>query len=287
MEPPAAPVRNELPLNWQSKGSVPIAILRSSWNDAGAVFVGLKAGSPAANHGHMDAGSFVLDSDGVRWALDLGAEPYNGIEIRGMDLWNRSQNSDRWTIFRLNNLSHNTLVIDDELQVAAGDATMERFSSDSNRPFAIVDMTPVYKGQAAAVKRGIALLPSHEVLIQDELTGLKPGSRVRWGMLTPGEPAELGRQEVVLHQQDKRLTLHLLEPHELPWREIETAKPPHEWDSPNPGTRMIAFEAVAPDSGKLTLAVIATPGSCTSPMTEALKLQPLQEWSPEAEADRR
>jgi hypothetical protein len=50
---------------------------------------------------------------------------------------------------------------------------------------------------------------------------------------------------------------------------------------------MIAFEAVAPDSGKLTLAVIATPGSCTSPMTEALKLQPLQEWSPEAEADRR
>lgn len=278
MAPPAAPVRNQLPLNWQSEGSVPIAILRSSWDDADAVFVGLKAGSPAANHGHMDAGSFVLDSDGVRWALDLGAEPYNGIEIRGMDLWNRNQNSDRWTIFRLNNLSHNTLVIDDELQVAAGNAPVEKFSDVPSRPFSIVDMTPVYKGQAASAKRGIALLPSHEVLIQDELTGLKPGSRVRWGMLTPGKPAELGRQEVVLHQQDKRLTLKLLEPHELPWREVETAKPPHEWDSPNPGTRMVAFEAVAPESGTLTLAVVATPGSCKESVAEVLKPQPLIEW---------
>lgn len=279
MDPPTTNVQNRMPLAWQSEGSVPIAILRSSWNDAEAVFVGLKAGSPSANHGHMDVGSFVLDSDGVRWAADLGSEPYNGIETRGMDLWNRQQNSDRWTIFRINNFSHNTLVIDDQLQVAAGNATMERFSDDASRPFAIVNMTPVYKGQAATAKRGIALLPSREVLIQDELTGLQPGAKVRWGMLTPGKPAVRGQQEIELNQREQRLTLKLLEPQKLPWRKIETAKPPHDWDSPNPGTRMIAFDAVAPESGKLTLAVIATPGSCESPVADALKLQPLQNWS--------
>ena len=32
--------------------------------------------------------------------------------------------------------------------------------------------------------RGVALLPSGEVLLQDQLSGLKPGSRVRWGMIT-------------------------------------------------------------------------------------------------------
>jgi len=52
----------------------------------------------------MDIGSFVLDSDGVRWATDLGSEITYGIELRKMDLWNWKQNSDRWKIFRLNSL---------------------------------------------------------------------------------------------------------------------------------------------------------------------------------------
>lgn len=76
-----------LPLNWQSESSTPVAVHRSSWTDPNATFVGLKAGSPSAPHGQMDIGSFVLDADGVRWAIDLGAEGYHGIESRGMNLW--------------------------------------------------------------------------------------------------------------------------------------------------------------------------------------------------------
>ncbi len=41
----------------------------------------------------------------------------------------------------------------------------------------------------------------------------------------------------------------------------ETATPPNEWDSPNPGTVMVGFEAVAPASGELGLDVLFTPGS--------------------------
>jgi hypothetical protein len=129
-----------------------------------------------------------------------------------------------------------------------------------------------------SVHRGIKLLPTHEVLIQDELTGLHPGSRVRWGMITTGEPDDLGNSKVTLHQKDQRLTLNLLAPTKVVWTQIDTAQPRHAWDTPNPGTRMISFEARAPESGQLTLAVLATPGSCKNPSDSTPKTEPLETW---------
>jgi hypothetical protein len=41
---------------------------------------------------------------------------------------------------------------------------------------------------------------------------------------------------------------------------------------------MVAFEAVAPDSGILTFAVLATPGTSTDSVRESLKIQPLASW---------
>lgn len=32
------------------------------------------------NHGHMDAGSFAYDGNGVRWSVDLGMQSYAKIE---------------------------------------------------------------------------------------------------------------------------------------------------------------------------------------------------------------
>jgi hypothetical protein len=268
----------KLPLHWSSGGNVPITTHRSSWTDPRATFIGLKAGSPAESHGHMDIGSFVLDSDGVRWAVDLGSESYYGIESRNMDLWDRRQNSDRWTIFRLSNLGHNTLVIDGQLQRASGEATVEEFSDARQRPFSIVDMTQVYDDQAKLVRRGVRLLASREVLIQDELSGLQPGSRVRWQMITPGEPDALGIADVTLHQNGERLKLAIIVPKASAWTRIETEKPRHEWDSPNPDTRMVAFEAIAPESGELALTVVATPGSCTKPASHKNLAIPLSDW---------
>lgn len=268
----------DMPLNWQSGCRIPVAVHRSSWTDPKATYVGLKAGSPSGPHGHMDVGSFVLDSDGVRWAADLGAEGYHRIESRGMNFWSSAQNSDRWKVFRQNNLSHNTLVIDGQLQRAAGHAGIVHFSDDPEFPCSVVDMSPVYEGQATSVRRGVALLPSGEVLIQDQLTGLKPGSRVRWGMVTPGKPAEAGAAGIELSQDNARLGLHILVPQAAAWQIIDTATPPNEWDSPNPGTRMVAFEAVAPDSGDLTLAVLATPGSCEASVRESLRIKAMEQW---------
>ena len=41
-------------------------------------YLGIKGGANnACEHGHYDLGSFVLDSGGVRWAMDLGPDDYN------------------------------------------------------------------------------------------------------------------------------------------------------------------------------------------------------------------
>jgi hypothetical protein len=195
-----------------------------------------------------------------------------------MNLWDRRQNSDRWTIFRQSNHGHNTLVIDQQLQRTAGHAKIIRFSDHKSFPHSLVDMTDVYQGQAKSILRGVALLPSREVLIQDELTGLKPGSRVRWGMITPATHEKPREEALLLRAQGARLTLTRLSPSAAAWKSIDTAKPQQEWDSPNRGTRMVAFEAVAPQSGVLTLAVLATPGTCPNSVKNTLKLKPLQAW---------
>jgi hypothetical protein len=268
----------EMPLHWSSEGETPITIHRSSWTDPRATFVGLKGGSPSANHGQMDTGSFVLDADGERWALDLGAESYHRIESRGMNLWSRTQDSDRWTIFRQSNKGHNTLVIDGQLQLASGSGKLIQFSSESEFAHSVMDLSSLYKDQSESTVRGVALLPSGEVLIQDQLSGLKPGSRVRWGMITSAVADAIGSSAIKLRASEASLDLVILAPTSAAWQLIDTAKPRHPWDSPNQQTRMVDFEAVAPESGQLTLAVLATPGSCSDSVRTTLKLRPLDEW---------
>jgi hypothetical protein len=47
---------------------VETSMMRSDWLDPNASFVGFKAGDNAANHSHLDIGSFVYDALGIRWA---------------------------------------------------------------------------------------------------------------------------------------------------------------------------------------------------------------------------
>ena len=272
------PVDIRMPLHWNSGGRVPITIHRSSWTDPKASYVGLKAGSPSGPHGQMDTGSFVLDADGKRWAMDLGAEGYHGIESRGMKLWSSKQSSDRWTIFRQSNAGHSTLVIDGQLQVAKGSGKVVRFSDDPSKAFSVVDMSSAYKGQAKSVVRAVAMLPSAEILVQDELFGLKPGAKVRWGFITKGTCPEPTGATVTLKREDATVSVTRLAPDSSAWTVIDTKTPRNEWDSPNKGTRMLALEAVVPASGKLSFAVVFTPGSCQKSAVASIRLGNPLEW---------
>src|SRR5690606_6107527 len=41
-------------LIWYGQGDSPVALMRSSWTDPNAIFVGFKAGAANVNHAHMD-----------------------------------------------------------------------------------------------------------------------------------------------------------------------------------------------------------------------------------------
>jgi hypothetical protein len=64
---------------WTGRGKNQVALMRTSWTDFAAIFVGMKGGSVSVNHAHMDIGSFVMDADGVRWEMDFGAQDYESL----------------------------------------------------------------------------------------------------------------------------------------------------------------------------------------------------------------
>ena len=269
-----------LPLRWQGRGPNPLAVFRSSWADPNALYLALKGGAANFNHAHMDAGSFVLECDGVRWARDLGLQDYESLESRGVDLWNRRQDSQRWQVFRLNNRSHNTLTINGQLHRVDGEARITGFSDAAKNPCAIVDLTPVFAGQASRVLRGFRVQHEREVIVQDELAGLNPGTDVRWAMATGADIlVEDGGTRAILSERARRLEVRLLAPAAAKLAVIDAAPPDNGFNAPNPGRRMLVVHVVAPTDGTLTIAVWLGAGSANAGASPPIER--LERWLPE------
>ncbi len=181
--------------------SVDVATFRSTWEDANAVFVGFKGGNNRANHSHLDLGTFVLDAEGQRWAVDLGPDDYNLLGYFG---------NKRFTYYRLRTEGHNTLTLNGKNQNPAARAPIVGFSSTRSRACAVADLSAAYRSQTRHVSRGIALLQRQHVLVQDEIEGDRPFEAV-WGMHTPGE-IQVDGTHAKLRLQDVHLFARILEP---------------------------------------------------------------------------
>jgi len=251
-------------------------MFRTSWTDPDATYLAIKGGSPGVSHGHMDVGSFVIDATGLRWAVDLGAESYHKIESRGMNLWGRSQDAQRWTIFRYNNLAHNTLVVDGKHQRVAGHAPIVRYSDRQAFPHVVFDMTSVYQGQLAKALRGASLLPSGQILIQDEMEATNRSTQVRWAMVTPAEVVLESDTQALLKQKGKTMRLTVLGDARAKLKTYSTA-PKADYDAPNPGTRLIGFEVtLSANQSQRTAVLLTPPGASAKPPAD---LTSLLDWS--------
>jgi hypothetical protein len=249
----------KLPLVWHGDGPNPIGVFRTSWLDTNALFLAFKGGSANQSHGHMDAGSFVLEADGVRWALDLGRQDYLSIESKGIDLWNYGQNSGRWRVFRLNNFSHNTLTIGNQVHRVEGAAKITEFHDGTNAS-ATLDLSPVFAGQAARVLRRFQLGTDRTVFIRDELTGLAPGTNVRWALVTRANVKPAGNR-ATLRQNGKALQASLLSPVGAIFSVIPADPPDDGFNEPNPNTRILVVNVTASASGQVQLNVALRPGA--------------------------
>ena len=248
-----------LPLAWQGDGPNPVGVFRSSWTDSNALFLAFKGGSANLNHGHMDAGSFVLEADGVRWAWDLGMQDYLSIESHGWSLFKRAQDSDRWRVYRLNNFSHNTLTLGGQLHNMIGDARITAFTTNS----ATVNLSEIFADQAEQVTRRFAVGSNRSVRVCDEIAGAEPGLSVRWQMVTKAD-IQIKKGGAVLRQDGQVLAAKIVSPAGAEF-EIASAQPPDDGvNQRNPNARLLALEVIVPDSGKLTLEIQLQPGARAS-----------------------
>jgi Heparinase II/III-like protein. len=275
----AADAGPRLPRYWYGRGPNPLAVFRSAWDDPKALFLALKGGGASINHGHMDAGSFVFEADGVRWACDLGMQEYHSLESKGVALWNSAQDGGRWAVYRLGPFCHNTIVINDQLHRAAGLAHITHFGDRGDAPGAVVDLSPVFQGQAARVTRGFVFRPgSRHALIRDEVEGLRSGDVLRWAMLTRAEVAvSSDGTEATLTQDGQTLRARLNAPDGTRF-EVTPADPPRDdFNAPNPGFRLLIARAIAPPSGRLDLSVLLQAGT-GRPAQDELAPVELRRW---------
>lgn len=188
----------------------PIVAARTGW-DSDDFYLGIKGGSAGTPHSHMDAGSFVFEAYGVRWACDPSRQP-DAILARpcrelGGDLSDMSQTSVRWELFRFNNYQHNTLTADGRLHNADAfapmtDAFCDYDGSDPGKISSMgasLDLTPLFDGALQYAGRRISIVNAslngdgsghrgYSLQVKDDIKGGDSPCVVRWTMVTEGKP---------------------------------------------------------------------------------------------------
>ena len=258
----------DTPLDARFRGPAELATFRSAWGDPRALFVGFKAGRNDVNHSHLDLGSFVLDADGVRWVMDLGPDDYNLPAYFG---------AKRWTYYRLNNRSHNTVTPGDALQDPKAVAPIVAFASSPTRAIAVADLTAAYPGSAKRILRGVALLDRARVLVQDDVTGLKPGTPLAWRLLTGASVKLDDDRHATLTQNGRTLRAEILSPAGAKFSK-SAATPPSAAEKQNAGVTALTAD-VTPDGTDTRVAILLTPvGEHWPASSPSTALTPLTEW---------
>lgn len=262
-------------LNWSGNGKTPVVMMRTSWTGENAVYVGFKGGTAGSNHAHMDAGSFVMDANNVRWAMDFGMQDYESLESRKIHIWSNDQNSERWNVFRYNNYTHNTLTVNSKLHDVKGCVSITSSFDNSNFRFALADLSSLFPEDLYSCKRGIALVDEQYVIIRDEIIAF-PDRRanIRWTMLTPADVKILNDNRSELFRDGKKLRLEVICDYPVGMKTWSTQSS-NEYDAPNPGTTLVGFECVLPPGKSTALTVLLLPEDI-DPNPEAVK--PLDVW---------
>jgi hypothetical protein len=244
---------------YAAQGLGAFASMRTSWTDPNAIALNVRAGSILAGHSHMDIGSFILDAEGVRWAMDFGLQSYGQLEAAGINLWIDKQESTRWDVFRYNNKAHNTLTINDHKQLVKGEAPLENICEKPDRMSVSMNLTSLYENDVKSVQRGVGLMNNKYVLIQDKFVTGDKADTIRWNMLTTALPKIIDNKTILLTQNGKKLLIVAEGDAEIKSRTWST-KSPNRWDADNTGTIYVGFEIIIPANTEKLISTCLIPG---------------------------
>lgn len=202
-----------LPTAWKGEGPNPVAILTGGPNDSDGYYLGTKGGRGKVNHGNMDGGSFVFELNGVRWVVDPGNQDYNTLETNGFDLWNSSQNGQRWTLITKSNFGHSTLTVNNSLHRVGGYTSIINFR-DGEYPEVDYDMTASLGDVVSKATRRFVKDSPVSVVIEDKITKSDKTELITWQLMTTAE-VEIIKGGAILRQDGKKLKLENLSHPEL------------------------------------------------------------------------
>lgn len=193
---------NDLPHSFSSKGTESF-VMRSSYTQMGNTTLLAAHGGPVfAYHSHADAGSFVFDSKGKRWACDLGGEDYNV---------QRDGSEGFYSSYRRRAEAHNVIVINPNTDSSDGGqldnafVPLVDFKSGTQGSQAVYDMTDAYGSYVSDYKRSFFMDSDEEsVIVQDRLS-LKAESEVNWFMTTDADVLECGNGLIRLKKENSIL----------------------------------------------------------------------------------
>lgn len=228
-----APKSGPLPVAWHTQGANPLALFRQG-EGPGSLYAGMKGGRARLSHAHMDAGSFVFETGGVRWTADLGMPDYHSLETAGIQLFGK----DRWKVYALGPHSHAIPLIDDLPPDEQATATLTAFSSAAQS--AVFDLTALYKPQAKTLRRGLRIEKTDTLVIRDEFAGVPAGSVYRFSWMTRAA-VETDSAGATLRQGGKILRIAVSA--DAPVRIVneDASQPPAAYDAPQPGLRRISM----------------------------------------------
>jgi len=186
---------------------VEVASARSRWDDAQALFLGVKAGRNGVNHANLDLGSFIFEAQGERWIMDLGPDDYNMPEYFG---------KKRYTYYRMRAEGHNTLVINPGRSQPDQDdkamCTISKAEAADGVAVITTDLTPAYSGHGAVRVERTFALADQALRISDVIELDGPGEAWWFFHTAAGvEVAENGRS-AVMSIGEKQLAVRLESP---------------------------------------------------------------------------
>jgi len=231
--------KDEMPEAWMGRGEEPIGIFREDLGNGAAFYLAAKGGQASDNHGNMDAGSFILESEGVRWSVDPGNQPYHELEqIMGMQLWERTQESARWSLLTKNNLGHSTLTLDGSLHRTGGRATLKEFDLRGPKPEFSFDLSPLFGADVLKADRTFTYLGGSNLLVRDSLVLEKGTGHMAWQLVTTAE-VQFRQHRVDLSQDGKMFYIHLPRHQSFRKNLVSLDPPPLSYDKQIPGLKRI------------------------------------------------
>lgn len=247
--------------------------MRSSWTDGSALYVAMKAGTLQGHqtHNDLDAGDFVLDAAGTRWAGELGSGDYNSAGYFASD----AQDAQRWLYYRKRTEGQNVIMVNADNQNVLAAPTVKYGSTNeaqgsstvytvpgSSTAYFTADLESAYFN-VTSYKRGIRTINGRtQVLLQDEINA---SSAIMWRMHT-NATVTIGSSgtSATLTLDGQTLTVQMLSPPsgakfttmDAVRLSTDPATPSGSPDQPNPGVTVLAIELAA---GTYDLQVLFNP----------------------------